>query len=179
MQVKNMVKKSKIWIYILTLVAIALVIAIIFAIYFSKNVSYASENKSSKKLSVEIPITKKDKSKEINIDKIVERAAQTKDGWEGLNDNQLIDLMDYFKELRIAYTDLNNAAISANPTLQYVAMAEDSYINLSNIQKKFIADYINGIKVTSDTTEQQKNNIRKSIILLVQELSNLDNRGNT
>ena len=110
-----------------------------------------------------------------NIDKIVERAAQTKDGWEGLNDNQLIDLMDYFKELRIAYTDLNNAAISANPTLQYVAMAEDSYINLSNIQKKFIADYINGIKVTSDTTEQQKNNIRKSIILLVQELSNLDN----
>ena len=54
-------------------------------------------------------------------------------------------------------------------------MAEDSYINLSNIQKKFIADYINGIKVTSDTTEQQKNNIRKSIILLVQELSNLDN----
>ena len=29
-----------------------------------------------------------------NLDKIKERAAQTKDGWEGLSDSQLIDLMD-------------------------------------------------------------------------------------
>lgn len=110
-----------------------------------------------------------------NLDKIKERAAQTKDGWEGLNDSQLIDLMDYFKELRIAYNDMNNATTSANPTLQYVAMAEDSYLELSDIQKKFVADYINGIHITSDTTEQEKDNIRKSIISLVQELSSLDN----
>lgn len=73
-----MVKKSKMWIYILTLVAIALVIAIIFAVYFTRNISYASENKSSKKLTVEIPITKKDKSKEINIDKIVQDNTKVK-----------------------------------------------------------------------------------------------------
>ena len=109
-----------------------------------------------------------------NLDKIKERAAQTKDGWEGLNDSQLIDLMDYFKELRIAYNDMNNATTSANPTLQYVAMAEDSYSELSDVQKKFIADYVNGIQITSETTEQEKDNIRKSIISLTQELSDLD-----
>lgn len=109
-----------------------------------------------------------------NLDNIKERAAQTKDGWEGLNDSQLIDLMDYFKELHIAYNDMNNATTSANPVLQYVAMAEDSYSELSDIQKKFVADYINGIKITSDTTAQEKNNIRKSIISLTQELSDLD-----
>ena len=99
-----------------------------------------------------------------NLDKIKERASQTKDGWEGLNDSQLIDLMDYFKELRIAYNDMNRATISANPTLQYVAMAEDSYSQLTDIQKKFVADYVNSIQITSETTEQEKDNIRKSII---------------
>ncbi len=110
-----------------------------------------------------------------NLDKIKERASQTKDGWEGLNDSQLIDLMDYFKELRIAYNDMNRATTSANPTLQYVAMAEDSYSQLTDIQKKFVADYVNSIQITSETTEQEKNNIRKSIIFLTQELSNIDN----
>ena len=109
-----------------------------------------------------------------NLDKIKERAAQTKDGWEGLSDNQLIDLMDYFKELRIAYNDMNTASTSANPTLQYVAMAEDSYSELSDAQKKFVSDYINGIQITSDTTEKEKENIRKSIISLIQKLSQDD-----
>lgn len=109
-----------------------------------------------------------------NLDEIKERASQTKDGWEGLNDNQLIDLMDYFKELYILYNDMNKASTSANPTLQYVAMAEDSYSELSDVQKKFISDYINGIQITSDTTEQEKENIRKSIISLTQELSHDD-----
>ena len=109
-----------------------------------------------------------------NLDKIKERAAQTRDGWEGLSDSQLIDLMDYLGELHIAYNDMNNAATSANPTLQYVAMAEDSYSELSDIQKKFVADYINGIQITSKTTEQEKDNIRRSIIFLTQELSDLD-----
>ncbi len=109
-----------------------------------------------------------------NLDKIKERASQTKDGWEGLNDNQLIDLMDYFKELYISYNDMNKASTSANPTLQYVAMAEDSYSELSDVQKKFVSDYINGIQITSDTTEQEKENIRKSIISLTQELSHDD-----
>ena len=109
-----------------------------------------------------------------NLDQIKERASQTKDGWEGLNDSQLIDLMDYFKELRIAYNDMNKATTSANPTLQYVAMAEDSYSQLTDIQKKFVTDYVNGIQITSETTKQEKDNIRKSIISLTQELSKLD-----
>lgn len=109
-----------------------------------------------------------------NLDKIKERASQTKDGWEGLDDNELIDLMDYFKELHITYNDMNKASTSANSTLQYVAMAEDSYSELSDAQKKFVSDYINGIQITSDTTEKEKENIRKSIISLTQELSQDD-----
>ncbi len=67
-----MVRKSKLWVYILvTLIAVALVIAIIFGIYYTKNVSYAAEETKAS-LAVEVPITKKDKSKEINIDEIVE-----------------------------------------------------------------------------------------------------------
>lgn len=109
-----------------------------------------------------------------NMDAIKERASQTKDGIQGLSETQLIDLMDYLKELRILYTDMNNASSSANSTLQYVAMAEDSYSQLTDIQKKFIADYVNGIQITSETTDQEKENIRKSIISLTQELSDLD-----
>lgn len=109
-----------------------------------------------------------------NLDEIKERASQTKDGWEGLDDNQLIDLMDYFKELYISYNDMNKASTSANSTLQYVAMAEDSYSELSDVQKKFVSDYINSIQITSDTTEKEKENIRKSIISLIQELSQDD-----
>ena len=109
-----------------------------------------------------------------NMDAIKERASQTKDGIQGLSETQLIDLMDYLKELRILYTDMNNASSSANSTLQYVAMAEDSYYQLSDVQKKLVAEYVNGIKITSDTTEQEKENIRKSIISLVQDLSDLD-----
>lgn len=108
-----------------------------------------------------------------NLDKIQERASQSKDGYMGLDDSQLIELMDYFIELRIAYNDMNNASTSANPTLQYVAMAEDSYEELTDVQKKFVTDYINGIQITSDITDQEKANIRKDIILITNELSNL------
>jgi hypothetical protein len=107
-----------------------------------------------------------------NLDKIKERAAETKDGWKGLTDSQIIDLMDYFRELRLAYNDMNTAATSANSTLQYVAMAEDSYAGLTDKQKVFISDYINGIKITAETTEQEKDAIRKSIISITNELAN-------
>ena len=67
-----MVRKSKAWMYILvSLIAVALVIAIIFGIYYTKNISYAAEVNETK-LVTEVPITKKDKEKEINIDEIVE-----------------------------------------------------------------------------------------------------------
>ena len=52
-------------------IAIALVIAIIYGIYITKNVSYASEEEKQK-IAIEIPITEKDKSKIINIEEIVE-----------------------------------------------------------------------------------------------------------
>jgi len=67
-----MVRKTKLWVYILVLViAIAIVIAIIFGIYLTKNISYASEE-NNKTVAVEIPITPQDKSKKINIEEIVE-----------------------------------------------------------------------------------------------------------
>ncbi len=67
-----MVKKSKLWVYILlTIIAIAIVIAIIFGIYLTKNISYASDSQN-KTVAIEIPITSQDKSKKINIDEIVE-----------------------------------------------------------------------------------------------------------
>ena len=67
-----MVKKSKLWVYILvSIIAIAIVIAIIFGIYLTKNVSYASEEQT-RAVAVEIPITPQDKSQKVNIDEIVE-----------------------------------------------------------------------------------------------------------
>ena len=67
-----MVKKSKLWVYILvSIIAVAIVIAIIFGIYITKNISYASEE-NTKTVAVEIPITPQDKSKKINIEEIVE-----------------------------------------------------------------------------------------------------------
>ena len=67
-----MVRKSKLWVYILVLIiAIAIVIAIIFGIYLTKNISYASDLQN-KTIAVEVPITPQDKSKEINIEEIVE-----------------------------------------------------------------------------------------------------------
>ena len=67
-----MVRKSKLWVYILlTIIAIAIVIAIIFGIYLTKNISYASDSQN-KTVAIEIPITSQDKSKKINIDEIVE-----------------------------------------------------------------------------------------------------------
>ncbi len=68
-----MVRKSKIWLYILiSAIAILLVIAVIFGIYATKNISYAENSKTGKKIAITIPIKEKDKNKEINIDKIVE-----------------------------------------------------------------------------------------------------------
>ena len=67
-----MVRKSKLWVYILvSIIAVAIVIAIIFGIYITKNISYASEE-NTKTVAVEIPITPQDKSKKINIEEIVE-----------------------------------------------------------------------------------------------------------
>ena len=67
-----MVRKSKLWVYILvSIIAVAIVIAIIFGIYLTKNISYASEE-NNKTVAVEIPITPQDKSKKINIEEIVE-----------------------------------------------------------------------------------------------------------
>lgn len=67
-----MVRKSKLWVYILvSIIAIAIVIAIIFGIYLTKNISYASESQN-KTVAVVIPITPQDKSKKINIEEIVE-----------------------------------------------------------------------------------------------------------
>ena len=67
-----MVRKSKLWVYILvSIIAIAIVIANIFGIYLTKNISYASESQN-KTVAVEIPITPQDKSKKINIEEIVE-----------------------------------------------------------------------------------------------------------
>ena len=67
-----MVRKSKLWVYILVLIiAIAIDIAIIFGIYLTKNISYASDSQN-KTVAVEIPITPQDKSKKINIEEIVE-----------------------------------------------------------------------------------------------------------
>ena len=73
-----MVRKTKAWMYILvSLIAVALVIAIIFGIYYTRNESYAAEEEKAI-LAVEVPITKKDKSKEINIDEIVENNTKIK-----------------------------------------------------------------------------------------------------
>lgn len=67
-----MVRKSKLWVYILLpIIAVAIVIAIIFGIYITKNVSYASEE-SNKTVAVEVPIMPQDKNKKINIEEIVE-----------------------------------------------------------------------------------------------------------
>ncbi len=67
-----MVKKSKLWVYILvSIIAVAIVIAIIFGIYITKNISYASEE-NTKTVAVEIPITPQDKNKKIDIEEIVE-----------------------------------------------------------------------------------------------------------
>ena len=67
-----MVRKSNLWVYILvSIIAVAIVIAIIFGIYITKNISYASEE-NTKTVAVEIPITPQDKSKKINIEEIVE-----------------------------------------------------------------------------------------------------------
>ena len=67
-----MVRKSKLWVYILvSIIAVAIVIAIIFGIYITKNISYASEE-NNKTVAVEIPITPQDKSQKINIEEIVE-----------------------------------------------------------------------------------------------------------
>ena len=67
-----MVRKSKLWVYLLvSIIAIAVVIAIIFGIYITKNISYASEE-NTKTVAVEVPITPQDKSKKINIEEIVE-----------------------------------------------------------------------------------------------------------
>lgn len=67
-----MVRKSKLWVYILvSIIAVAIVIAIIFGIYITKNISYASEE-NTKTVAVEVPITPQDKSKKINIEEIVE-----------------------------------------------------------------------------------------------------------
>lgn len=66
-----MVKKSKLWVYILvTVIAVAIVIAIIFGIYLTKSVSYASEQ--TKTVAIEIPITPQDNTKKIDIEEIVE-----------------------------------------------------------------------------------------------------------
>ena len=52
-----MVKKTKLWIYILIIIiAVAIAGAIIFGIYATKNISYAAEDNRAV-LNVEIPIT--------------------------------------------------------------------------------------------------------------------------
>ena len=73
-----MVRKSKLGVYILvSIIAVAIVIAIIFGIYLTKNISYASESQN-KTVAIEIPITPQDRSKKIKIEEIVENNTKNK-----------------------------------------------------------------------------------------------------
>ena len=110
-----MVRKTKAWMYILvSLIAVALVIAIILGIYYTKNISYAAEVNETK-LVTEVPITKKDKEKEINIDEIVENNIENKvdeenlesyfkltlSTTEALTNNEIVNLSFYYNKQRI------------------------------------------------------------------------------
>lgn len=67
-----MKKSMDVYKYIIALViAVALVIAIIFGVKKTKNVSYASQEKRMSPVEIEVPITKQDTSKQPNIENII------------------------------------------------------------------------------------------------------------
>lgn len=67
-----MKKSIDVYKYIIALViAVALVIAIIFGVKKTKNVSYASQEKRMSPVEIEVPITKQDTSKQPNIENII------------------------------------------------------------------------------------------------------------
>lgn len=106
-----MVRKSKLWVYILvSIIAVAIVIAIIFGIYITKNVSYASEE-SNKTVAVEVPIMPQDKNKKINIEEIVEN--NTKSQKVEVLEEQEIDL-----EFTTQYIENNSLAKGKIQVLQ-------------------------------------------------------------
>ena len=106
-----MVRKSKLWVYLLvSIIAIAVVIAIIFGIYITKNISYASEE-NTKTVAVEVPITPQDKSKKINIEEIVEN--NTKEQKIEVLEEQEIDV-----EFTTQYIENNSLAKGKIQVLQ-------------------------------------------------------------
>lgn len=67
-----MKKSMDVYKYIIALViAVALVIAIIFGVKKTKNVSYASQEKRMSPVEIEVPITKQDTSKQPNIENVI------------------------------------------------------------------------------------------------------------
>ena len=138
-----MVRKSKLWVYILvSIIAIAVVIAIIFGIYITKNISYASEE-NTKTVAVEVPITPQDKSKKINIEEIVEN--NTKEQKIEVLEEQEIDV-----EFTTQYIENNSLAKGKIQVLQEGVDGKQNAV-LKNIYEG--ENLISSIQVSSRITK--------------------------
>ena len=71
-----------------------------------------------------------------------------------------------------ALTELDNKSKNLNPTLQIIPKIQESYDQLSDTQKNFITNYINGFNELDINTEEKLLNVKRDIQNLTNELAN-------
>lgn len=99
-----------------------------------------------------------------NLDEIIERSKQDKDGWLGLTDEQSASLLSWLEQIRIGIEYADGAMAGFKQTLSTVAQGSDYYNQLSGSHISFINDYIDSLGDLSNLTDEEvlliRNNIR-------------------
>ena len=109
-----------------------------------------------------------------NIGAILKRSGETKDGWKGLDQSQQAELLNYLNNVLSSVREADSAWDSFIQTLQLVPELSNYYDDLSDSQKNFISSYINSLGDLSSKTEAEINQIKPSILSLVNAIGNSD-----
>lgn len=86
--------------------------------------------------------------------------------------NEVEKIIDsYNRNMSIYDRQLEQQSKSLNPTLQLVPQTLTAYDAMSDAQKTFISDYINGFRITADTTERDVMDMKSNILDFTQSIA--------
>lgn len=105
-----------------------------------------------------------------NLDKIIERSKQDKDGWLGLTDEQSMSLLSWLESIRINIEYAEGSMADFKRTLSIVAQGSDYYNNLSGSHINFIDSYIDSFGDLSDLSDEEVLEIRNNIRSLTDKI---------
>ncbi len=85
-----------------------------------------------------------------------------------LKPEQIENLRTWVSEYNKELASLEQKSMGLNPTLQLVPQSITAYQELTDAQRSFVSDYINGFRITSETTEEKVQEMKQEILDLTQ-----------